>query len=547
MQENLSPLLRALWHKVRYRWDLVPDRGPSLLLWGPAVLVAGMVVVPMLYLLLRTLGAEQTTWELLFRLRTLQVIGRTLWLVLTVTLATALLALLLGWLTVRTDLPGRQAWMVLTTLPLVIPSYVGAYLIVAALGPRGMLQQWLETSIGISRLPDIYGFPGAMLVLTLLTYPYTLLNVRTGLVRMDPALEEASRSLGHGTWLTFYHVTLPQLRPALTSGSLLVALYTLRDFGAVSIMRYDTFTRVIYIQYQSAFDRAAAAALGLILVGITLGILTLEIRMRGRARYHQGKTGASRPLPLIPLGRWRWPALLFCSTVVGMALVLPAGVLLYWLVRGLKAGEQLAPLWAATRNSVLVSALAAVVTVIAALPVVLLSVRRPGRVSRILEQFAYAGFALPGIVVALALVFFGARYVPFFYQSLPMLLLAYTTLFLPQAIGAIRASLVQIPPSLEEAARSLGRRPLEVFVTIVLPLVRPGMMAGAGLVFLTTMKELPATLILSPLGFKTLATLIWSAVSEAFFAQAAAPALLLILTSSLPMALLLVRRHQRGG
>jgi iron(III) transport system permease protein len=502
--------------------------------------------MPIVYLILRAAEAGPSAWESIPRFRTLQIILRTSGLALGVTVASAAIAVPLAWLTARTDLPLRRTWAVLTALPLVIPSYVGAYLMVAGLGPRGRLQGWLERLFGLTRLPDIYGFPGALLVLTLLSYPFILLSVRAALVRIDPALEEASRSLGHGPWETFWRVTLPQLRPALAGGGLLVALYVLRDFGAVSIMRYNTFTRVIYIEYQSSFNREGAATLSLLLVAMTLGLLALEVWTRGRARYYHSGAGASRSPSVTRLGRWRWPATLFCAAVVGLALVLPAGVLFYWLLRGVLGGQQLAPLWVAIKNSTFASGLATVVTLVAVLPVVVLSVRRPGRLGHLLERLNYAGFALPGVVVALALVFFGIRYARPLYQTLPILIVAYGILFLPQAAGAVRSSLLQVHPSLEEAARGLGRSPLQVFATIDLPLIRPGIAAGAGLVFLTTMKELPATLILGPFGFKTLATTVWSAVSEALFTQAAAPALLLILISSLPMAFLFLRGQRTG-
>lgn len=510
----------------------------------PAAIAAGIVLLPIVYLLIRVLGAETAPWDIVFRTYTLRVLARTIGLAVTVTAASAAIAIPLAWLTVRTNLPYRRVWTVLTVLPLVIPSYVGAYLFVAALGPRGMLQGVLENVAGVQRLPEIYGFPGAFLVLVLLNYPYTLLSVRAGLQGIDPSLEEAARSLGYGPWKTFWRVTLPQLRPALAAGSLLVALYVLRDFGAVSIMRYNTFTWVIYVQYQSSFDRTTAAALALVLVVITLGVLIFETRVRGRNRYHRTSIGAARRQRIVKLGRWRWPALIFCGIIVGIALVLPAGVLLYWLVRGLLAGEQLASLWLATKNSITASGLAAATALVAAIPVAIASVRRPSRLSRWLERITYIGFALPGVVIALALVFFGANYATVLYQTLPLLILAYTILFVPQAVGSVRASLLQIDPSLEEAARSLGRSPAQVFMRITLPLMRPGMLAGMGLVFLTTMKELPATLILGPFGFKTLATSVWSAVSEAFFAQAAAPALILILASSLPMAFLVLREQE---
>ncbi len=505
--------------------------------------MVALLLLPILYLVLRALGAGPATWSMLLQPRVLVVMVNSLVLALGVTLCSALIALPLAWLTVRSDLPGRRLWAILAALPLVIPSYVAAYLLVSALGPRGMLQQWLEPLLGIQRLPSIYGFPGALFVLTLLCYPYTFLSVRAALLRMDPALEEASHSLGLGAWPTFWRVTLPHLRPALAAGSLLVVLYTLRDFGAVSILRFDTFTRVIYVQYQSAFDRTAAAVLSIVLVVLTLVILLAEMRTRGRARFDRAGAGVARRVPRVALGRWRWPALIACASLVGLALMLPAIVLGYWLLRGVASGVVTTGLGAVTANSLAAAGLAALATFAAALPVTWLAARRPNRGSLVLEQVTYLGYALPGIVVALALVFFGTRAVPWLYQTWLLLVVAYVILFLPQAAGTLRTSLLQVHPSVEEAARSLGRSPVRVAWSITLPLVRPGVAAALALVFLTTLKELPATLILGPLGFKTLATTIWTAVSEAYFAQAAIPALLLIVLSSLPLALLMVDEH----
>lgn len=515
----------------------------TLLLWAGAAAVAAAVLLPTVYLLLRALAADAAVLATLLRPGTWATLARTAWLAVAVTAAATLLAVPLAWLTARTDLPLRRVWATLLPLPLVIPSYVGAYLYASALGPRGLLQQALEGPLNIARLPTIYGFPGALFTLTMLSYPYMLLSVRAALWRMDPAAEEAARSLGYGPWGTFWRVTLPLLRPAIGAGGLLVALYALRDFGAVALMRYDTFTRVIYVQYRS-FDRAGAALYALLLIGLTLLILALEARTRGRARYDQGGVGVTRPPATVALGTWRWPALALCAAVVGLGLVLPAGMLLFWLVRGLRAGEGLGPLWAPTLNALLASGLAAGATVLAALPVAILIVRRPGRLTRLLEGLCYSAFALPGIAVALALVFFGIGLAPFLYQSLAMLVLAYGVLFLPQAVGALRGALLQVHPSLEEAARSLGHGPARVLLRVTAPLIRPGALAGASLVFLTAMKELPATLLLAPTGFKTLATEVWSAVSEAFFARAAAPALLILLLSSAPMAFFVLREER---
>ncbi|RME55758.1 MAG: iron ABC transporter permease, partial [Caldilineae bacterium] len=402
------------------------------------------------------------------------------------------------------------AWTVLAAMPLLIPSYVGGFALVAMMGPRGMFQDLLAP-FGVERLPSIYGFPGALWALTLFTYPYLYLSVRTGLLNLDPALEEAARSLGHSPWRTFLRVTLPNLRPSITAGALLVALYTLSDFGAVSLLRFNSFTRAIYVQYLSSFDRSLASILSLVLVFMTVLLLFAERRSRGRTRYYRSSAGVFRRQRTVMLGKWRWPALIFCGLVVSAALLVPTGVIVFWLVRGLLAGESLAPVWQAALNSIQAASLAAGSAVVLALPVAYFSVRYPSRLSSLVSQSVYVGYGLPGIVIALSLVFFGANFATFLYQTLAMLIFAYVVRFLPQAMGSIQSSLVQINPRLEEAGRSLGLNRRAVLWRIVVPLLRPGMLAGAALVFLTTIKELPATLLLGPTGFTTLATQIWSA------------------------------------
>nr|WP_219974828.1 iron ABC transporter permease [Rubrobacter xylanophilus] len=516
---------------------------PAVLL--PALLVAAAMLLPPAYLVIRALerGPGEAA-EVFSDPETLAVLGRSALLAGAVTAAAVAVAVPLAWLTVRTDLPGRRTWAVLAALPLVIPSYVGGFVLVSALGPRGMLQGMLEP-LGMERLPEIYGFPGAALALTLFTYPYVLLTARSALRGVDPALEEASRNLGHGPWETFFRVTLPQMRPGIAAGAILVALYTLSDFGVVSLLQYDTFSREIYIQYRSAFDRTPAAVLGLMLVTLAAAVLALEGRTRGRAAYHRSSAGAARPPAVVRLGRWRWPALFFCGAVVTLALAAPVGVLLFWLVRGLLGGESLQPLGVAAANSVVAASLAAAATTLGALPVAALSVRHPGVVAGLVERLTYLGYALPGIALALSLVFFGANYAPALYQTLAMLVFAYAVHFMPQAVGATRSALLQIKPGVEEAAHSLGRGRVMTLATVSVPLAAPGILAGAALVFLTTLKELPATLLLSPTGFETLATRIWSATGDAFFARAAAPALLLIAISALPMYLLTIRERVR--
>ena len=513
------------------------------------LLIALAMLLPLAYLLYRAAGVGWTqAVDLLARMRTLQIMWNSLILVCGVTTLSLALALPFAWLTERTDLPGWRIWTVLAMMPLVIPSYVGGFALIAMFGPRGVLQELLSP-FGVNRLPSIYGFTGALWVLTLFTYPYIFMSIRAALHRFDPSIEEAARSLGYNGWQTFLKVTLPNLRPAITAGGLLVALYTLSDFGAVSLLRFNSFTRAIYVQYLSSFDRNVASLLSLALIVFTIILLVLErnSRGRGRPRYYRSSAGVAAPRKRIELAHRKWPALLFCGTVVTAALVLPVGVIVFWLLRGLASGESLTPVWTATLNSFRAGAMAALAAAALGLPVAFAAIRMGGRLMNLAARAVYVGYGLPGIVIALSLVFFGANFAPLLYQTMWMLVFAYVVRFLPQAIGAMQISLLQMNPRLEEAGRSLGLGNRAVFRRIIAPIVQPGVLAGMALVFLTTVKELPATLLLSPTGFTTLATQIWSATDEAFFARAAAPALMLLAMSAFSIFLVLMQEEREVG
>jgi iron(III) transport system permease protein len=509
----------------------------------PAVLVAASMFVPVAYLVM--VAAQLPPARILaiaLDPATLALARRSIGLALTVTVASVLIAVPIAWLTERTDLPARRTLGVAAALPLVIPTYVGAFALVSALGPGGLVAVvtgWTP--------PSPYGFRGAAVALTLFSYPYVLLTVRGALRGLDPALEEASRTLGRRSGATFLRVVLPQLRPAIAAGGLLVSLYVLSDFGAVAMLRTQTFTRAIFLQYRTAFDRAPAAVLGIMLVLITVLVLALESRVGRADRTHLARSGPAREAPRVALGRWRWPAALLVGAVLVVALVLPLVVVGWWLVRGVGAGQQLDAALVPMLRTLAVAALGALAATLAALPVALWSARDASRAARLTERVSHLGYALPGIVVAFALVSFGIRTVPALYQTVWMLVIAYVVLFLPQAVGAQRASLLQVDTDVDAAARTLGASPGEVVRRVLLPLSRSGVAAGATLVFLTIVKELPATLLLAPTGFATLATRVWSATDEAFYARAALPALLLVLVGSLPLAVAMVRQERRTG
>jgi iron(III) transport system permease protein len=517
------------------------QRPPSSLVI-PAGIVVTLLQLPLAYLTVRALGSGEVL-DVLWRRRTLDLVVSTGLLVVGVTAAAVVVGVALAWLVTRTDLPGRRAWGLAAALPLVIPSYVAALVLLGAFGPRGLAQQ----ALGVEELPDIRGYWGALLALTLTTYPYVYLLCAAALRNQDPALEDAARGLGRSAWRTFFSVTVPMLRPTIGVGAVLVALYVLSDFGVVSLMNYDALTRAIYLNYRALFDRTPAAVLALLLVVLTAVVLLIEARTRRRARYYRSTPGTARELKVVPLGRWRWPSLAFCSLTVALFLALPATVLGYWLAEGIENERELAFPWSETVDSLTASGLAAGVAAAAALPVAVLASRYRSPRTTLVERLGYSGNALPGIVIALSLVFFTARYASLVYQTLALLVFAYVVRFLPQALSGASSALETVSPRLEEAARGLGRGPLGTLKAVTVPLARSGVLAGAALVFLSAMKELPATLLLRPIGFDTLATEIWTLTTVGAYSRAALPALVLIVVSAPVLYLLSADRRPQSN
>jgi ABC-type Fe3+ transport system, permease component len=349
---------------------------------------------------------------------------------------------------------------------------------------------------------------------------------------------EAARTLDTDYRAAFRRIVLPQIAPGVTAGALLVALYTLSDFGTPAIMHFDTFTRAIFLELNT-FARSHATLLSLQLLGVTAVILALESRIGpGEADGYGSRTSTDT---VVELGWWTVPALLFLAMVVIVTLGVPVGILGLWLVRsgpGYAAGG-LAFEWTFGLNSAAVAGAAALVTTLAAVPVAYYSGRTDSRLGWLIERPTYVGYAMPGVVLGLALVFFGTQYAPGLYQTLPLLIFAYVVRFIPQAVGATRSSVMGVDRALVGAARTLGETPRQAFRRVTLPLIAPGLVAGAALVFLTSMKELPATLLLQPAGFDTLVTYIWRVQEAGYYGQAALPALVLVAISSVSMLVIL--------
>jgi len=510
--------------------------------------VAAAMVFPLTWIVLRAFSVEPTrAGSILFRFRTVEIAANSIALMVGVTVLSLLIAVPLAFLTVRTDLPYRRFWTVVVALPLAIPSYLGAFAFVAIFRPQGQLQSILAP-LGVESLPSIYGLHGATVVIALYTYPYIYITTRAALKTFDKSLIDAARTLNHGRWSTFKRITLPQIRPAIIAGSLLVALYAVSDFGTPAFMQAEVFTRQIYLEHQSLGGGDYAAFLSLQLVALTVFILVLESRVRGDETLYSGNSGGGGGTHRIELGRWKWPAMAFCGLIGFLTLVLPVGTFFQWLLTSqTDVPSSFQFQWSHVANSVYVALAAAIVAGIAAIPVAYLSARYDSSAGGIFERATYVGYAVPGIVIGLALVFFGANYGGFsvgglelsLYQSIPILVFAYVVRFIPQSVGSTRTSILQVNPRLTEASRTLGNSPLRTFRQVVLPLIAPGVVAGAALVFLTTMKELPATLLLRPTGFETLVTRIWAAESAGLYGYAAIPALILLVVSGLSMVIIL--------
>ncbi len=472
-------------------------------------------------------GADRIAAEL-FTARVAALAARSMGLAAVVTVACVALGVGTAHLVTRTDLPAPRVFAVLAALPLAVPTYIAAF-------------TWVSTIDGLA------GFWASALVLTLCSYPYVFLPVAAALRRADPAQEDVARSLGHPPWRIFRTVTLPQLRPAVAGGALLVALYVLSDFGAVAMLRTDTFTWAIFSAFELGFDRTGALVLATVLVVLTTVLLAGEsVTRRKGARYAAVGSGARRPHTRGGLGPWRWPAAVALLAVSGLALGVPALNLARRLAAGVSRPGSLAEIAAAAGNSLTVAAAGAAFTMLLALPIGLLAARAPRGLGAAVERLSYLTHALPGVVIGLSLVFFGVTVAYPLYQTRWLLTLGYAALFLPLAVAAVSSAAAQAPPVLEDVARSLGRTPARVFASVTLPLTAPGIAAGAALVFLTCMKELPATLLLRPTGMDTLATELWTHTGVAAYAAAAPYAALLVLLSAIPTWFLAARSGALG-
>lgn len=483
---------------------------------GLSALIALGLLAP---LVLIVLDARSAGWgeihRVLFRARSVLLLRHTVVLCLIVGTLAAAIGTATAWLTERTALRARRVWTVLLVLPVAIPDFVVGY-------------AWHSFA------PRLNPLLGASIVMTLGTYPLVYLPVAAALRRSDPAMEEAAHSLGVGRLTAFRKVTLPLIRTALLGGCVLVVLTVISEYGAFEILRYQTFTTEIFTEFQ--FDARAAGALSIPLV--CLGLLALFVEgMVPRRRTAQ--LAPQRKVRRAALGRLSIPVLLALGGLVVLGVGVPVGTILYWIAHSQHTTlPATATLATATWTTLTYSAWGAGVAVVLAVPVALMSLRRSSVTRTVLERSTYVTKALPGVVIALSLVFFATRYAFGLYETSVLLVAAYAILNFPLALVCVKTSAAQIPPRLTDVGRSLGCGPISVFFRVTVPLLAPGLLAGFCLVFLTAVTELTATLVLAPIGVQTLATQFWAFQQNVDYGAAAPYALVIVVLALVPGVLL---------
>jgi iron(III) transport system permease protein len=500
-------------------------RIPRSLLFA-CVGVAVIVVLPVIITVIQAFqGGFSSASDALDSSSTPTLLEHTLLLAMVVTPVSGVLGVSAAWIVERTRVPGRRIWTLLLVAPLAVPLFVTSY-------------AWATLSESLT------GFWGATGIVTFSYYPIVFLLVAASLRVMDPALEETARSLGLGAWRTFWRVVMPQLKPALLGGMLLVVLDTLVEFDAFVALKFQTLTVSIYAQYQLSFSASGAAALALLSIVACVIVLFGESWLRGGANYTRISQGARRGIVRYRLGRWMPFALIVLTAYVAFGMGIPMVRLVDWFTQGTRtAGAAAAPsgLWSALLTTVLLGLSAALIAILLAMPISILAVRRAGRTATVLERSIYLSFALPDLVAAIALAYGASHVAHFLYGTVVLLVLAEAMLFVPFAVVALRSTIGLIEPALEESARSLGLGPLRTLWRVTVPLARPGLAAAGVLVFAFVLGDLSTAQVLLPPGLTTLGTQFAADSGTVAFAAAAPYAAALIVLALIATYVLMSR------
>lgn len=530
--------------------------------WYPLVFaVVGLILLPLSVLALSWQSIDMQIWSHLWDTQMPRLLGNTLTLVMGVGTGVTLIGVSLAWLTSLCEFPGRRWLDWALMLPFAIPAYVLAFVFVGLLdfaGPvQSLLREWFGSGL---RLPRVRSTGGVIIVLVLVFYPYVYLLARTAFLAQGKGLMEAARMLGQSPWQAFWRIALPVARPAIGAGVALALMETLADFGAVAVFNFDTFTTAIYKTWYGFFSLSSAAQLASLLLLAVMLVVYGERRARG-----QDHAASERPRgqALYRLhGLKAWMASGWCALVFACAFVVPMVQLVVWCwQRGrFDLDERYREL---ILHTLYLGAMAALITVAVALLLVFARRQAPTPGIRAGVALANLGYALPGSVLAVSLMlafsfldrelvvplssWLGGAGRPLLLGSVAALLVAYLVRFIAVAYGPLESSLARIRPSLPQAARSLGVGGPRLFFKVYLPLLLPGTLSAALLVFVDTLKEMPATLLMRPFGWDTLAVRVFEMTSEGEWARASLPALTLVLVGLLPVIGLIRRSARQVG
>ena len=497
--------------------------------YGLRALVAGVLITisqPLIYLFIRASDKSgQEILALLTRQKTLDVLALTLLLLVIVVLVNVFLGTAIAAGLHYVKIPYPRILLVSTILPLAIPSYVFTY-------------TWMAI------FPALEGVWAAAFILSLSTMPYMILAVSISFQRIDSGLIEVARSLGLSKPAVFARVILPQVRRSISAGALLSGLYVLSDFGAVSLLNVETLTVSIQNLFKSSYDRGAASVIGILLFFAAAIFVLFESILKGRDFESRGAEGFQERIRRISNPGLSVFTILVIAFYGFLAVVVPFYVLIsrYLQNPGVVAFSDL---FSAALSTVSVAGLGAFIAFILSLPLALLATQGPSAFAAISGKVILISHALPGVVVGLALVSFGSRLGPL-YQSVFLLAFAYAVLFLAKSVASTSAALTLVSPQLKEVAATLGKSKSSIAMQVVFPIALPNLALGVLLVFLTAMKELPATLMLRPTGMDTLATEIWSFAAISRFNEAAPYALLLVIIAAIPTFILTIPRATKS-
>ena len=527
-------------------------RSPLLVV---AVLVALLAGLPVASVGLNLfVGGTSATWTHLAQTVLPEYIRNSIWLCLGVGAGVGVVGVATAWLTAMHDFPGRRVFEWALVLPLAMPAYVMAYVYTDFLQFVGPLQTALRETFGWQRedywFPDIRTLPGAMLVFVCVLYPYVYLLARTAFLERASGMLEAARTLGQGPWRAFFAVSLPLARPAIAAGVALALMETLADYGTVAYFAVNTFTTGIYRAWFSLGDRVAAAQLAAMLLAFVLFLLTVERISRGRSRYHN-TTGRNRPMAGARLrGAAAGLAMLACALPLLLGFVLPAVLLLRMaLVEGdAQFGERFLTL---SRNSFVLAGITAVIGVLLALLMAYGARLSRSALAAGLNRLVGLGYAVPGAVIAVGVLipvtrldnWLAGQWAAWTGHNPGLLLTggvaalvyAYLVRFLAIALHTGESSLAKVTPSMDDAARSLGLGQGATLLRVHAPMLRGSLFTAGLLVFVDVMKELPATLVMRPFNFDTLATQTFTLAADERLAEASTAALAIVAVGLLPL------------